>query len=82
MIEVRVTQKDGSLDVECGFNGSGRDLVTETAAAVLTIAARAESLIPGGSAAFRALLMAALTNDEVWDRSYIVTPEDRGAMQS
>ena len=82
MIEVRVTQKDGSFDVECGFTGSGRDVVTETAAAVLTIAARAESLTPGGATAFRALLMAALSKDEVWDRSLILTPEDQGAVQS
>ena len=74
--------RDELTDEEADMVALWERVVTETAAAVLIIAARAESLTPGGAAEFRDLLMAALSKDEVWDRSLIVTPEDQGAVQS
>lgn len=82
MIEIKVTKRNGTLAVECGFTCSGKDLVVETSAAIATIAARVEREKPGHGAIFRELLMEVLSEDGVWDPSLVYTPEDRGAMQS
>jgi len=83
MIMLSVKRRDdGSYDVECGYTATGKALVEETAAAIVTIAARAESIKPGNGFLFRALLMDALLKDEVWDPALVSTSGDQGAVQS